>query len=230
MAYADALRVTSPQPTMGDVADLIDGCFSVVTGWVPITGTFTRASATTITVSSGALGIYNPGDKLTLTDTTGKYFYVVGVADTTLTVTGGSDYSLVGTISAGYYSKTLNPLGFPQWFNWSPTFTGFSANPTGGIYRFTVLGRKCTVHFNQPNNGTSNATGYTATAPVSAVTITNGLWQTGIPYLVDNGAASVDTGRARIPSASNIITILPNSGSWTAANGKSANFTLEYEV
>jgi hypothetical protein len=34
------------------------------------------------------------GDKIKLTQTTVKYFYIVGVANTLLTVTGGSDYTV----------------------------------------------------------------------------------------------------------------------------------------
>lgn len=88
-------------------------------GWIS-TGTFTYASADaptyTITVASGAASIYNVGDRIKLTQATGgvKYFIITAVADTVLTVYGGTDYALVNeAITAPYYSHNKSPLGFP---------------------------------------------------------------------------------------------------------------------
>ncbi len=90
----------------------------LVDGWTAVTDSWTYASASTITVPSGAASIYKKGDKLKLTQTTVKYFYIIGVADTVLTVTGGSDYTVANAaISAIYYSHQLNPIGFPEYFN-----------------------------------------------------------------------------------------------------------------
>ena len=80
--------------------DLIDGILAEHSqagahtwdGWMPAEETWTYASATTITVPSGAASKYSKGDKIRLKQGAGyKYFYVVGIADTVLTVTGGSD-------------------------------------------------------------------------------------------------------------------------------------------
>ncbi len=43
-------------------------------GWQPANETWTYASATTITVPSGAASKYAKGDKIKLTQTTVKYF------------------------------------------------------------------------------------------------------------------------------------------------------------
>jgi len=102
-------------------------------GWTPANATWTYASASTITVPSGAASKYAKGDKIKLTQTTVKYFYVVGVADTVLTITGGSDYTLVNaTISLNYYSHASSPIGFPGWMNWTPaiTYSGGTTDPT----------------------------------------------------------------------------------------------------
>ena len=93
-----------------------------VDGWVNSDETWTYASTTTITVPSGATAKYQKGDKIKLTQTTVKYFYIIGVADTVLTITGGSDYTLTdATITDNYYSKVENPQGFPNSFNYTPT-------------------------------------------------------------------------------------------------------------
>ncbi len=106
----------------------------VITGWIPVSDSWTYASATTITVPSGAASIYQKGDKIKLTQTTVKYFYIVGVADTVLTITGGTSYTLAdAAISVQYYSHVANPMGFPHWFTFVPTITG----STGSIGTFS---------------------------------------------------------------------------------------------
>jgi hypothetical protein len=90
------------------------------TGWINPSDTWTYASATTINVPTGAASIYSVGDKIKLTQTTVKYFYIVTVADTLLTVTGGTDYTVANAaISANYYSHATSPVGFPAQFAWS---------------------------------------------------------------------------------------------------------------
>lgn len=97
---------------------------SIQTGWVEIQETLTYDSPTTITVASGAPTRYQKGDKLKLTQTTVKYFYIVGVADTVLTITGGSNYTLEDeAITSPQLSRIENPFGFPGWFNWTPSYT-----------------------------------------------------------------------------------------------------------
>lgn len=120
-----------------------------VDGWTSANETWAYASATTITVPSGAAAKYAKGDKIKLTQTTVKYFYVVGVADTVLTVTGGSDYTLVSaTISANYYSHASSPIGFPTWFAHTPVIdsnVGSVGTYAGEIItsRFYIIGTTC---------------------------------------------------------------------------------------
>jgi hypothetical protein len=141
----------------------------LINGWTPANQTWTYASATTITVPSGAASIYQVGDKIMLTQTTVKYFYIVAVADTLLTVTGGTDYTLANAaITANYYSHASSPVGFPTWFNYTPTLTWTAGtaptNPTGNINQFCINGRTVTINIMQ--------SGYTAGATVTKVTIT----------------------------------------------------------
>jgi hypothetical protein len=87
----------------------------LLSGWAPAIETWEYASATTITVPSGAGGRYQKGDKIRLKQGGGyKYFYIVSVSDTTLSITGGSDYTLANAaITDNYYSKAMNPQGWP---------------------------------------------------------------------------------------------------------------------
>lgn len=137
-------------------------------GWINANEDWTYASATTITVPAGATSKYSKGDKIKLTQTTIKYFYIVGVADTLLTITGGDDYTLVdAAISDNFYSKADNPQGFPHWFNYSPTITWTAGtNPSGSptkSEKFRISGNTCYVNVFNYN--------YTAGATVTRATI-----------------------------------------------------------
>lgn len=86
--------------------------------WIKPQETWTYASATSITVPSGAMSKYSVGDKIRLKQGGSyKYFYVTAVASTALTISGGTDYTLTSaTITDNYYSKSTNPVGFPGSF------------------------------------------------------------------------------------------------------------------
>lgn len=93
--------ITSPIPRAWD-------------GWIDANETWTYATASTITVPAGAAAKYAVGDRIKLTQTTAKYFIVTVVADTLLTVYGGTDYTVAdAAISANYYSHCKSPVGFP---------------------------------------------------------------------------------------------------------------------
>lgn len=123
-------------------------------GWTSTSDSWSYASATTITVPSGAASLYKKGDKLKFTQTTVKYFYITTVADTLLTVTGGSDYTVANAaISAISYSHVANPIGFPDYFNttaisFSTTYLddGAGGAITSASSRFNVQGAVCN-HF-----------------------------------------------------------------------------------
>jgi len=115
-------------------------------GWTAATGTWTYASASTITVPSGAASIYQRGDKIKFTQTTAKYAIIIDVADTLLTIAVNNDYTVANAaITSPYYSHASNPLGFPSAFNYTPTYT-FTAGaaPSGAVSNnnaeFTVNG------------------------------------------------------------------------------------------
>jgi len=210
---------------------------SEVDGWTAAGETWTYASAVTFTVSGDQTAKYTAGVKIKLTQTTAKYFYVVsssyGAPNTTVTVTGGSDYTLANAaITNPYYSRAATPSGFPQWFGYTPTYSGFSANPTS-VARFCIVGRVCRVQVTMTAAGTSNATTFTVSAPVTSANIPNS--RAGNTWLgaMDNGAYLPAPGRVYILHNSGTITIHKNmdgSVAWTASGQKYANFGLEYEI
>jgi len=91
-------------------------------GWQEANETWTYASATTFTISGDQTSLLAKGIKLKLTNSTVKYFYVKSSSysspDTTVTVTGGSDYTLADTdITSPFYSYEENPQSFPNGFD-----------------------------------------------------------------------------------------------------------------
>jgi hypothetical protein len=121
---------------------------SAFDGWIPVSDSWSYASATTITVPSDATTKYAVGDKIKLVQSaTTKYFYITAVSSTVLTVTGGTDYTVANSAISGiYYSKASTPQGFPQWFNWTPSWTNLTVgNGTVTYAKFMQTGK--TVHF-----------------------------------------------------------------------------------
>jgi hypothetical protein len=201
-------------------------------GWIGANETWTYASATTITVPSDATTRYSVGDKIKLTQTTVKYFYVVAVSSTVLTVTGGTDYTVANAaISANYYSKAASPVGFPHWFAYTPTFTGFTGSVPTGVTTFRVIGRECHLTFSGTANGTSNATGFTATLPITAATRTNAHWDS-MASVTDNGTGQTAPGLVRVVSAGTVANLYKdlNASNWTSSSAKGADWRVIYEI
>jgi len=195
-------------------------------GWQSVSDTWTYASATTITVPSGAASLYKKGDKIKLTQTTPKYFYIVTVADTLLTVTGGSDYTVANAaITSPYYSHQASPIGFPVSFAFAGAATGFSST-TVTNYNFSLNGTVC--HVAAEIAGTSNSATHAMTLPIAAL---NSAPEIRIPiYIVDNGTAG--TGRAEIqPGATSMPFNKDLSGTnFTSSGSCQTHVNLSYII
>ncbi len=152
--------------------------FSGWDGWISAGETWTYASATTFTISGDLTGKYQKGDKIKLTQTTAKYFYIVGVAyadpNTTVTVTAGDDYSLANAaITSPYYSKEENPQGFPGVFLYTAPLTpggNMTYTDTTSKLFFSIKGQH--VILNYAAGGTTGGTASTyidVTLPVACL-------------------------------------------------------------
>lgn len=115
---------------------------SVFDGWIAVSDTWTYASATTVTVPSDATTKYSVGDKVKFTNSGAKFFYITAVSATTLTLNGGSDYTVANAaITVPYYSKAETPLGFPGFFNFTPTWANFTPGSATQVARFSMHGK-----------------------------------------------------------------------------------------
>jgi hypothetical protein len=200
-------------------------------GWQADADPWVYVSATSFKVVGKDVSLRFPvGTKLRLKQGAGFLsFYVVAAsfsADTTVTITAGSDFTLANaTITDGAYSYASSPQGFPDFFSWTPTYTGFSVSPIQEC-RFQIQGRRLSVNVDTASGGTSSAAGFTMTFPVNA------RYLTYIPLAeaVNNGAA--ETGCVRIPVGSNIGTFYHGamSAAWATSNPKWAEFQGFYEI
>ena len=196
---------TSPEAAVTGPASSTD---TAIARFDSTTGTILKNSSTTI-ADNGY--IYSPGSL----ETAGAI-----IADTIAEHTAAAGVTIDGVLLK---DNTITASNIPTaWTTWVPTFTGFSADPAGGIYNYRTVGNEIEIEVVMPNNGTSNATGFTMTLPVTAATIANMEW-VGYANCANNGAIVNTPCPSVIASAGTIITfwIAPNRSTlWGAANGK----------
>ena len=186
-------------------------------GWMPANETWTYASATTITVPSDATAKYQEGDKIKITQTTVKYFYIVGVADTVLTITGGDDYSLANeAITDNYYSHASSPIGFPAKFTYTPGFTNFTIGNGVEDFTFSIDGGKCYVHGTVTLGTTSSMSGL---PKVDTPIISSEAHTVGTCVFNESGTVNRYMGHCQIESSGgNDILLQYDGGHGTYAN------------
>lgn len=202
-------------------------------GWTAAGETWVFASSTTFTVAGmDVTAKYSKGTRVKLTQSaTVKYFVVVGSAfgtDTTVTITGGTDYTFANAaVSANYYSYETNPQGYPGWFNYAPTWTGFSAAPAG-TGKFMVVGNACIFRL-ADTGGTSNTTAMTVSLPVVALDTTTFSFQSA--RVQNNTAFPTTSGMVGPDTVNTALTAYLNwaGAAWTASGTKGVGFTYTYQ-
>jgi hypothetical protein len=104
------------------------GTVTPVSGWVGLSGTVTRVSAVSGTMSGDWTGILSQGVKMQWTQFNQTKYGVIsatsfGGGQTNIGFIENTDYPLLtGTSSGWMYSRVERPHGFPSAFNWSPTW------------------------------------------------------------------------------------------------------------
>ena len=163
---------------------------TLIDGWTPADATWTYASASTITVPSGAASIYQKGDRIKWTQTTVKYGVIVAVADTLLTIAVNTDYTVANAaISANYYSHQANPLGYPGSFACSPTMTNITLGSGTRVSRYYIIGDRLFMDFKFTyGSGSAVGTNPTIAAPVAA--LAGNFIEVGVASTWDNSATT----------------------------------------
>lgn len=107
---------------------------NIETGWIPLSDTLTYASATTITTASDLTGFIEAGMKLKITQPTDgvKYFVVIAITSSLITISTGT-YDLDNeAITSPYYSMAETPYGWPYINGMYVKVSDVKATGTGG--------------------------------------------------------------------------------------------------
>ena len=210
-----------------------------VTGWIADTDTWVYASATTFTIAGvDRTAMFPKGTKIKLTQTTAKYFYVISSAfstNTTITVSGGSDYSLANAaITSPNYSYAGTPQGFPTIFNVTPTVytDGGGTVPTYSTSTcyFSISGRVCRYVVNLNNDSGGTAGSGTGLIRVSTpLTIVVGTRHMGSGTIYEAGGTLLDFSSRQFDTTSTYFTKAADMGSLTANDQSSAARYISFE-
>ena len=200
--------------------------------WVGGSGTWTYASATTFTVPSADAALMSVGTKIWLTQTTSKYFYVTGISGTTITVTAGSDYTVANAaITAPYFSNAATPVGFPQWFNWTVSWTNLTQGNGTLTSKFAMVAKTVHLRLLLDFGTTTSISGSVSLAlPVTAASgYSSGEGSfVGPAKFLDQAVASY-IGNCQLTSTTNIQpTIGVSSGTYTTNTGITATVPFAY--
>lgn len=212
-------------------------------GWCADTVASTRTAgasmtASTFTQSGDARRRFKVGTRIRWYESGTEKFGVVSAvafasSTTTVTLAPNTDYWMAATPDYGivFFSHILDPEGYPHWYNWTITFTGFSADPSGYIAKFRVDENVCDIVVRMPNNGTSNSTSFNISLPIAVKTFTNALYVV-LGTGTDNSVALTTAVLVALSSGVTTPAIFatPAAGAWTASGGKRANFHGSYEI
>lgn len=206
--------------------------FTHLYDWQKGSSTWTYASSTTFTVPQSDADLMAVGTKIWFTQTTSKYFYVVSKSGTTITVTGGSDYSVANAaITAPYFSNAETPVGFPDYFNYTPTFANTTLGNGTVTGRFTMHGKTVDGRALFTLGSTSAvSTGPTCTLPVTSTSTqyTTLLSHIGVCVINDAGVAT-NFGPARWVSTTTCDPVVWNAASiYLALNGITATVPFTF--
>lgn len=199
-----------------------------------ISGTSTYASSTTFTCSGDQTSVFKVAKKLRIKQTTLKYFivtassYNAGTNTTTVTITGGSDYSLANAALTEVLISELDyPDGWPGWFNFTPSTTGITSESS--VCRFAVIGRNVFLALNL--TGTSNNGAKAITLPITPANISSIQWITPLT-VKDNGTVQTTPGEIVINPNNASASVYKNTaaGGWTASGAWFAIGAGTYEI
>lgn len=204
--------------------------------WIEDTATWTRTGDDTYTISGDVTAKYRPGTKVRFRDGGSDEFGVVGSStygapNTTVNLIPNDTYAMAAaTITNKYYSYGTPP-DFPVYFAFTPTFTGFSSQPTNFFCQWYTIGRRMFFDIRMGSTGTSNATTFGLALPVTPGGLTSCSYRTTAAAF-DNSVALTGASLVIVaPGDINLAIFKDFSGgssAWTASGGKLATFSINF--
>ena len=108
------LELIKPEATdnvkLSDINENMDKIDATMSGWIPLTGTFTYSNSTTITTSADCTSFLSAGMKLKCTNGTVKMSVIKSVTSTTIVLE--SSVLASGAITDVYFSTGQVPYGY----------------------------------------------------------------------------------------------------------------------
>lgn len=154
---------------------------------------------------------------------------VIGRFAATLSLTGTGHLWTVPTFT----NKNLihRPIYKTRWLSYSPTITGYSANPTNSVYEYYLDENVVKIMFSENTAGTSNATTKTYTMPFTSLATSNYQYNPALPGPTDNGA-TVAAGFVYIANNASSMSFHKSTGAnWTSSgNCLMGRFMIEYRI
>jgi hypothetical protein len=211
----------------GTVKDVAPSVLLNNGGWIEISDSWSYASASTITVPSGAAAKYQKWMRIRFKQGGGyKYYVVQSLSDTVLTVVVNTDYTVANSgISDIAYSFIDKPFGFPDEFNVSIAFTNLTVGSGTLVSKLKVSAQGLISHHWELDLAADSAVG---TDPNYALPITKGTHGTnhvhpiGILRMTDTGSAVFNTGVVEALSASAYLRCFGAGGTYATSLGISA--------
>lgn len=159
---------TTPATKKVTASNLLDG-------WI-MSPAWAYASASTFTISGDYTSVYKLGVRLRWTQTSVKYGVVVSSSysapNTTVTIAVNTDYVVANAaITAQAYSFHTDPIGWPGWFAFTPSFTGVTVGDGTLTGKYCVIDKSLFLGVTLVFGSTTAVTGATTMAlPINAVT------------------------------------------------------------
>jgi hypothetical protein len=219
----DAIRTMLGASPKGNYADIAARLAGMSTGWIEDSVTWTYNQSVVFSRTGASYTLFPRGTKIRFKQGGDyKYAYIIFISGSLVQTIGDTFANAVITDVAYSYAST--PQGFPQWFPWTPTFTGFSAAPTGDHF-FTINGSVCTCQVYEVS-GTSNATGFTITLPVTP----NGYFSSKNVDAINSGARVLNTLMEATSQTAGFYRLDDVGNLWTNSGSKYCRFGISYKI
>lgn len=204
-------------------------------GWAAAGETWTYASASTFTVSGDVTAKYKKSTKLRFVQTTTKYAVVVSATysapNTTIGIFVNTDYTIANTaLASPHYSYLEAPSGFPEMFNWSPTWTDITMGNAVVTAKATFVRNICKFMVKLVH-GSTTTIGATAIYLTPPVTMSSVYQSANLPIAqvwIHDATGTPKNGVAVYASTTSIQPLVMTNGAYVTSVAVRAGYPLTW--